>query len=241
MTQTVAPLAVGRTREQIAERLAHDLVDGYVVNLGVGIPLEVPRFIPPDVEVVLHAENGVLGIGPSPDDGGDPDLTDAGKQPITLISGAAITDSAMSFAMIRGGHLDVTVLGALQVAANGDLANWYVPGKNPAVGGAMDLVAGTPQVWVAMEHVDRKGNLRFRLSARNFNPLAGMSGRRTFAEVEHLVPVDELHPDDIHLPGVFVDDVVVAPGSLADREGAMVDEDEAHQTITLQMTESSSR
>jgi 3-oxoacid CoA-transferase subunit B len=157
MTQTVAPLTVGRTREQIAERLAHDLVDGYVVNLGVGIPLDVPRFIPPDVEVVLHAENGVLGIGPSPEDDGDPDLTDAGKQPITLISGAAITDSAMSFAMIRGGHLDVTVLGALQVAANGDLANWYVPGRNPAVGGAMDLVAGTPQVWVAMEHVDRKG------------------------------------------------------------------------------------
>jgi 3-oxoacid CoA-transferase subunit B len=157
MTQTVAPLTVGRTRDQIAERLAHDLVDGYVVNLGVGIPLDVPRFIPPDVEVVLHAENGVLGIGPSPDDGGDPDLTDAGKQPITLISGAAITDSALSFAMIRGGHLDVTVLGALQVAANGDLANWYVPGRNPAVGGAMDLVAGTPQVWVAMEHVDRKG------------------------------------------------------------------------------------
>jgi 3-oxoacid CoA-transferase subunit B len=149
MTQTVAPLAVGRTRDQIAERLAHDLVDGYVVNLGVGIPLDVPRFIPPDVEVVLHAENGGLGIGPSPDDGG--------KQPITLISGAAITDSALSFAMIRGGHLDVTVLGALQVAANGDLANWYVPGRNPAVGGAMDLVAGTPQVWVAMEHVDRKG------------------------------------------------------------------------------------
>ena len=157
MTQTVAPLTVGRTRDQIAERLAHDLLDGYVVNLGVGIPLDVPRFIPPDVEVVLHAENGVLGIGPSPEDDGDPDLTDAGKQPITLISGAAITDSAMSFAMIRGGHLDVTVLGALQVAANGDLANWYVPGRNPAVGGAMDLVAGTPQVWVAMEHVDRKG------------------------------------------------------------------------------------
>ena len=157
MTQTASPPAVGRTREQIAERLAQDLKDGYVVNLGVGIPLDVPRFIPPGVEVVLHAENGVLGLGPAPVGPGDPDLTDAGKQPITLISGAAITDSAMSFAMIRGGHLDVTVLGALQVAANGDLANWYVPGRNPAVGGAMDLVAGTPQVWVAMEHVDRKG------------------------------------------------------------------------------------
>lgn len=156
-TQTAAPPVLGRTREEIAQRLAQDLEDGFVVNLGVGIPLDVPKFIPPGVEVVLHAENGVLGMGPAPDGDGDPDLTDAGKQPITLISGAAITDSAMSFAMIRGGHLDVTVLGALQVAGNGDLANWYVPGRNPAVGGAMDLVAGTPQVWIAMEHVDRKG------------------------------------------------------------------------------------
>jgi 3-oxoacid CoA-transferase subunit B len=160
MTDTInATTAVaGRTREGIAERLAQDLHDGYVVNLGVGIPLLVPRFLPADKEVVLHAENGVLGIGGDADPHeADPDLTDAGKQPITLISGAAITDSAMSFAIIRGGHLDVTILGALQVAANGDLANWYVPGRNPAVGGAMDLVAGTPQVWVAMEHVDRKG------------------------------------------------------------------------------------
>jgi 3-oxoacid CoA-transferase subunit B len=160
MTGTIpAPTAVvGRTREGIAERLAQDLQDGYVVNLGVGIPLLVPRFLPPDKEVVLHAENGVLGIGAEAAPGEeDPDLTDAGKQPITLTSGAAITDSALSFAIIRGGHLDCTILGALQVSASGDLANWYVPGKNPAVGGAMDLVAGTPQVWVAMEHVDRKG------------------------------------------------------------------------------------
>ncbi|MGY2082072.1 3-oxoacid CoA-transferase subunit B [Modestobacter sp. SYSU DS0657] len=157
MTATQTPPVTGRTREGIAERLAQDLQDGYVVNLGVGIPLAVPRFIPPGVEVVLHAENGVLGMGPAPDGEGDVDLTDAGKQPITLMSGAAITDSAMSFAMIRGGHLDVTVLGALQVSAAGDLANWYVPGRNPAVGGAMDLVAGTPQVWVTMEHCDRKG------------------------------------------------------------------------------------
>ena len=152
-----APPVTGRSRNGIAQRLAEDLRDGYVVNLGVGIPLAVPQFLPPGLEVVLHAENGVLGLGPAPDGDGDPDLTDAGKQPITLQSGAAITDSAMSFAMIRGGHLDVTVLGALQVSARGDLANWYVPGRNPAVGGAMDLVAGTPQVWVVMEHVDRAG------------------------------------------------------------------------------------
>jgi 3-oxoacid CoA-transferase subunit B len=158
MTDTLsAAQLTGRTREGIAQRLAQDLKDGYVVNLGVGIPLYVPLFIAEDTEVVLHAENGVLGLGPAPDGEGDPDLTDAGKQPISLIRGAAITDSAMSFAMIRGGHLDVTVLGALQVSAAGDLANWYVPGKNPAVGGAMDLVAGTPQVWVTMEHVDRQG------------------------------------------------------------------------------------
>jgi 3-oxoacid CoA-transferase subunit B len=174
MTGTIpAPAAVvGRTREGIAQRLAEDLQDGYVVNLGVGIPLLVPRFLPADKEIVLHAENGVLGIGGEAAPGEeDPDLTDAGKQPITLISGAAITDSALSFAIIRGGHLDATILGALQVSAAGDLANWYVPGKNPAVGGAMDLVAGTPQVWVAMEHVDRKG--RPKIVAECTMPLTG--------------------------------------------------------------------
>jgi 3-oxoacid CoA-transferase subunit B len=159
MTQTVTAVTVsGRSREGIAQRLAADLRDGFVVNLGVGIPLLIPKFIPADVEVILHAENGVLGMGPLAADGQeDPDLTDAGKQPITLITGAAIVDSATSFAIVRGGHLDVTVLGALQVSGRGDLANWYVPGKNPAVGGAMDLVAGAREVWVTMEHVDRTG------------------------------------------------------------------------------------
>ena len=159
MTHDVAAAAVrGLSREGMAERLARDLRDGYVVNLGVGIPLLIPRFIPAGTEVILHAENGVLGVGPHPPAGQeDPDLTDAGKQPVTLVSGAAIVDSALSFAVVRGGHLDVTVLGALQVSGCGDLANWYVPGKNPAVGGAMDLVAGAREVWVTMEHVDRGG------------------------------------------------------------------------------------
>jgi 3-oxoacid CoA-transferase B subunit len=148
----------GRSREGIAQRLAADLRDGFVVNLGVGIPLLIPQFIPPDVEVILHAENGVLGMGPlAPPGQEDPDLTDAGKQPITLVTGAAIVDSATSFAVVRGGHLDVTVLGALQVSGCGNLANWYVPGKHPAVGGAMDLVAGAREVWVTMEHTDRAG------------------------------------------------------------------------------------
>jgi 3-oxoacid CoA-transferase B subunit len=159
MTQTaVSEQISGRSRDGIAQRLAADLRDGFVVNLGVGIPLLVPKHVPPDVEVILHAENGVLGMGPLAAPGHeDPDLTDAGKQPVTLITGAAIVDSALSFAVVRGGHLDVTVLGALQVSGRGDLANWYVPGQHPAVGGAMDLVAGAREVWVAMEHVDRAG------------------------------------------------------------------------------------
>jgi 3-oxoacid CoA-transferase subunit B len=138
----------------------------------VGIPLLVPKHVPPDVEVILHAENGVLGMGPLAAPGHeDPDLTDAGKQPVTLITGAAIVDSALSFAVVRGGHLDVTVLGALQVSCRGDLANWYVPGQHPAVGGAMDLVAGAREVWVAMEHVDRAG--RPKIVERCSFPLTG--------------------------------------------------------------------
>lgn len=169
---TVVPPSVRLSRENVARKVANDLEDGFVVNLGVGIPLLVPAAIRPDTEIVLHAEHGVLGMGPlaSPDVA-DPDLTDAGKQPITLMSGAAIVDSATSFAMIRGGHLDVTILGALQVSAEGDLANWYVPGQAPAVGGAMDLVAGVPEVWVAMEHVDRAG--RPKLVRQCTMPLTG--------------------------------------------------------------------
>lgn len=158
INQTTTVPVTGLSRDHIARRLAEDLLDGYTVNLGVGIPLAVPNYLPEDREIVLHAENGILGMGPYPGaDLEDPDLTDAGKRPVSLTPGASIVDSAMSFAIVRGGHLDVTILGALQVSESGDLANWYVPGRNPAVGGAMDLVAGTPQVWVCMEHVDRKG------------------------------------------------------------------------------------
>ncbi|MFC7401838.1 3-oxoacid CoA-transferase subunit B [Citricoccus sp. GCM10030269] len=175
-TETVttdAPRITGRSRNEIAQRLAADLVDGYTVNLGVGIPLAVPQFIPDDLEVFLHSENGILGLGPHPGEGNeDPDLTNAGKIPASMIPGGAIVDSATSFAIIRGGHLDVTILGALQVSESGDLANWYVPGRNPAVGGAMDLVAGTPEVWVCMEHVDRQG--RSKLVPECTFPLTGV-------------------------------------------------------------------
>jgi 3-oxoacid CoA-transferase B subunit len=208
MTETITPAKLqGRSREGIAERLAQDLQDGYVVNLGVGIPLYVPRFIGADKEVVLHAENGVLGLGPRPPAGEeDVDLTDAGKQPATLISGAAIVDSATSFAIVRGGHLDVTVLGALQVSAHGDLANWYVPGKNPAVGGAMDLVAGAREVWVVMEHVDRTGQPKI-VPECTF-PL---TGHRCVTRVYTDLAVFHVVDDTLHLvecaPGISAEQV----------------------------------
>jgi len=208
MTETVGSgTAAGLSRESIARRLAQDLRDGFVVNLGVGIPLLIPRFIVPGTEVILHAENGVLGLGPAPPPGQeDPDLTDAGKQPATLTSGAAIVDSAMSFAIVRGGHLDVTVLGALQVSQHGDLANWYVPGKNPAVGGAMDLVAGAREVWAVMEHVDRSG--RPKLVERCTFPL---TGRRVVTRVYTDLAVFHVADGELRLkecaPGVPPEEV----------------------------------
>ena len=181
------------TKDQMARRVAQDIADGMVVNLGIGMPTLVANHIGADREVMMHSENGVIGFGPAPAEGEeDFDLINAGKQPVTLLPGGCFFHHADSFAMMRGGHLDVCVLGAFQVAGNGDLANWHTgaPDAIPAVGGAMDLAIGARRTWVVMEHTTKAGEPK--IVAQCSYPLTGLACvRRIYTDLA----VIDLTPD----------------------------------------------